>query len=109
MEIAHQFKAAQLSAKTQALINNRANGKATVNEGAMKAAKEFESVFITNMLENMYTGIEAEEPFGGGHAEKIYRSMQIAEYGKEISKNGGLGLSDHIYRELLATQEGVVK
>lgn len=107
MEIATQYKAAQLSAKSQALLNNKAGGKANINEGAMKAAKEFEAVFITNMLENMYTGIEAEEPFGGGHAEKIYRSMQIAEYGKELGKNGGIGLADNIYRELLATQEGV--
>ena len=83
-----------------------ASGKEAKNAAAMKAAKEFESSFLTAMLEQMWTGIEAESPFGGGHAEKVYRSMMVGEYAKSISASGGIGLADHVYREILSAQEG---
>lgn len=72
---------------------------------AMKAAKEFESSFLTTMLEQMWTGVEAEAPFGGGNAEKVYRSMVVGEYAKSISAAGGIGIADHVYREILKAQE----
>ena len=58
------------------------------------------------MLEQMWTGIEAEAPFGGGHAEKVYRSMVVGEYAKSISAAGGIGIADQVYREILSAQEG---
>lgn len=73
---------------------------------ARKAANEFEASFLTSMLEQMWTGIEAEAPFGGGHAEKVYRSMMVGEFAKSISSAGGIGLADHVYREILSAQEG---
>lgn len=76
------------------------------NPVVLKAAKEFESSFLTAMLEQMWTGIEAEAPFGGGHAEKVYRSMVVGEYAKSISAAGGIGIADHVYREILSAQEG---
>ncbi len=72
----------------------------------LKAAKEFEASFLTAMLEQMWTGIEAEAPFGGGHAEKVYRSMVVGEYAKSISAAGGIGIADQVYREILSAQEG---
>jgi Rod binding domain-containing protein len=52
----------------------------------------------------MFSGIKTDGPFGGGHAENVYRSMMSQEYAKSISKSGGVGLADHIYREILAKQ-----
>ena len=72
---------------------------------ARKAAEEFEAVFLTTMLEGMFTGLDAEAPFGGGPSEKTYRSMLTAEYAKEISKQGGVGIADQVTREMLAIQE----
>lgn len=76
------------------------------NQTAMKAAKEFEASFLTTMLEQMWTGTDAEAPFGGGNAEKMYRSMMVGEYAKSISSAGGIGLAEHVYREILSAQEG---
>ena len=73
---------------------------------ARKTAQEFETSFLTTMLEQMWTGIEAEAPFGGGHAEKVYRSMIVGEYAKSIAASGGIGMADHVYREILSAQEG---
>lgn len=71
-----------------------------------KTAQEFEAVFISEMLRPMFENIEAAAPFGGGQGEKIYRDMQIDEYGKAIAKNGGIGLADSVMREMIKMQEG---
>jgi Rod binding domain-containing protein len=71
-----------------------------------KAAVDFEAVFLTEMLKPMFEGLDAEAPFGGGNSEDIWRSFQIAEFGKGIARAGGIGLAPVIYRELLQIQEG---
>ena len=105
MQIASEYNPATLSLKSQQVINKSTQPHGDNHEAAMKAAKEFETVFITSMLENMFSGVEVSEPFGGGHSEKIFRSMQNAEYAKSMSENGGLGLAEHVYREIIAVQE----
>ena len=80
--------------------------KGASQETARKAAEEFEAVFLTTMLEGMFTGLKADAPFGGGSSEKTYRSLLVSEYAKQISQNGGLGLAGQITRELIALQEG---
>lgn len=73
---------------------------------ARNVAEEFEAVFLATMLEGMFEGLKTDGPFGGGSAEQTYRSLLITEYAKQISQNGGLGLSDQITRDLIALQEG---
>ena len=90
----------------KALAQKTKMGKELNLEQTHKAAKEFEESFLTTMLEQMWTGIEADAPFGGGHAEKVYRSMMVGEFAKSIASAGGIGLADHVYREILSAQEG---
>lgn len=94
------------SLAARAKVTPGALGTDGKNQAAMKTAKEFESSFLTTMLEQMWTGVEAEAPFGGGNAEKVYRSMVVGEYAKSISAAGGIGIADHVYREILSAQEG---
>ncbi len=70
-----------------------------------ETAQEFESVFIAEMLRPMFDGIKTSEMFGGGNSEKVYRDMQVDEYGKAISKAGGIGLADAVMREMIKMQE----
>ena len=73
---------------------------------AREAAKEFEAVFLTNFLKTMFDGVKSEEgPFGGGHAEKQYRGFMTSEYAKAISEQGGIGIADQVYGEILRMQE----
>ena len=72
---------------------------------ARAAAEDFEAVFIAQMLNHMFAGIRADGPFGGGHAETVYRSMMVNEYGRLIAQRGGLGIADHVMAEILKTQE----
>ena len=74
-------------------------------EEARKAAEDFESFFVAQMFEYMFAGISTDGPFGGGHGEKIFRSLLIQEYGKVIGGQGGLGIADAVERELLQLQE----
>jgi Rod binding domain-containing protein len=53
----------------------------------------------------MFEGIKPEAPFGGGNSEAMWRSMQIEEYGKAITKAGGIGIADSVYREIIKLQE----
>lgn len=74
-------------------------------EAIEKTAKEFESVFLSQMLSHMFEGLETDGMFSGGSAEKIYRSMMVNEYSKQISDGGGLGIADNVAQYMLRVQE----
>jgi peptidoglycan hydrolase FlgJ len=75
---------------------------------ARRAAREFEALFVSQMIAEMFTDIGADPIFGGGHAEEMWRSMLHQEYGREIVQRGGFGLADAVMREVLQAQEGPV-
>ncbi len=77
-------------------------------QAAREAAEEFEQTFLTTMLGSMFEGVETSAPFGGGHAEQQFRSVLLGEYANDMVKNGGIGIADEVYREILAIQEGKV-
>ena len=70
-----------------------------------KVAKDFEAVFISQMLQPMFQDLGAETPFGGGHGEDVWRSLQVQEYGKAITDAGGIGIADKVMREMIQMQE----
>jgi Rod binding domain-containing protein len=72
---------------------------------AQRAAQDFESFFLSYMLESLFTGIETAAPFGGGPSEKVYRSLMLEEYGKIMSHRGSVGIADIVQREILKLQE----
>lgn len=69
------------------------------------AANDFESQFVSQMVGQMFEGVEVDETFGGGHGEEMFRSLLVQEYGKSVTARGGFGLADQVYRELLRAQE----
>ena len=70
-----------------------------------KAAEDFEAVFLSQMLAQMWKGVEADETFGGGEAENTWRGMMIEEYGKQIAKSGGVGLAADVKAAMIQIQE----
>ena len=91
-----------------AAIQNRpvlAPGGTNNRAGAVKAAKEFESVFISQFLGSMFSGIPTDTMFGGGQGEEMFRSLMIDQYGKQLEQRGGFGLADSVTRQLLKAQE----
>ena len=73
--------------------------------GAKKASQDFEGVFVSQLLNEMYEGVSADETFGGGPGEDMFRSLMVDEYGKKIAAQGGIGLGQSVLRELIAMQE----
>ena len=74
-----------------------------------KAAQEFEAVYIGQMLEHMFKGIEVDPITGGGGSENIYKSLQIQEYAKIITDKGGIGIADALKAELIQMQAQEVR
>ena len=74
-------------------------------DAVREKAEDFEAVFLSQILNTMFKGIDTDGPFGGGHAESMFRDLQVQEYGKVIAKSGGIGIADAIVRQMLSMQE----
>jgi flagellar protein FlgJ len=92
-----------MNAVTGGKINTAA--KSLQGDKTEAAAKDFEAVFISQMLGHMFEGIKTDGMFGGGNAENIFRSMMVDEYGKMVAQSGGIGISGALQSEMLAMQE----
>jgi Rod binding domain-containing protein len=69
------------------------------------AAKDFEAVFVSEMMSHMFEGIETDPVFGGGQGEDIFRGMLIQEYGKQMAKGPGIGISDQLQKVMIQMQQ----
>lgn len=83
---------------------NAAKGGADLAK-TKEAAQQFEAMFVGQMLQHMWAGVDVDSEFGGGHGEEMWRSMLIDQYGKEIAKSGKLGIADAVMRQMLKAQE----
>ena len=70
-----------------------------------QVASEFESVFLGNMLEEMFAGVEEGDPFANTEGAETWRSMRTEEFARAISRAGGIGLAAHVERHLISLQE----
>lgn len=75
-------------------------------EAIDRAAREFEEVFLGEMLKPMFEGVTEPNPvFGGGKGEEIFSGMMVQEYAKTIAARGGIGIADMVKAEMLRIQE----
>jgi flagellar protein FlgJ len=76
---------------------------------AAAVSKEYESVFISQFLGSMFSGIQSDSITGGGQGEEMFRSLMVNEYGKSIEQQGGFGLARQMQAELLKHQQVAVQ
>ncbi len=76
-------------------------GKSSVRQ----AAEEFEAVFLAQMMAPLFEGLDGSGLFGGGSSEQVYRSIMVQEYGKAMSRSGGVGIADAVQKEILKLQQ----
>lgn len=76
------------------------------NPALRQAAEAFEAVFLTEMLSHAGMGATetGEGGFDGGAGEAAFSSLLTREWAARLSAEGGVGLSDAIYRSLVARQ-----
>lgn len=72
---------------------------------AQKVGHDFETMFLSQMLQPMFDTVEPDPVFGGGYGERMFRSLQVEQFAGAITRAGGIGLADSIAREMLRMQE----
>jgi len=93
---------ASMASQTPAAAAPKATGDAAKAEWA---AKEYESVFISQFLGSMFSGIKTDGITGGGQGEEMFRSLMVNEYAKGLQQRGGFGLAAQMKAQLLKHQE----
>lgn len=79
---------------------------ATDTARAAKAGRQFEAMYMSQMLTHMFEGIKTDGVFGGGSGEQMFRSLLIDEYGKMVANKGnGIGIGAAVQKMLLSHQE----
>ncbi len=71
-----------------------------------QTAREFEAVFIYEMMKPMFEGLDVDPVFGGGKGEEIFRGMVLQEYGKNIANKNITGLQTSVQNKLIELQSG---
>ena len=74
-------------------------------EQARKTGAEFEQMFIAQMLQPIFDAMPTDSVFGGGPGESMFRSFQVDEYAKAITRSGGIGIADAVARHIISMQE----
>jgi Rod binding domain-containing protein len=70
-----------------------------------KTAQNFEAMFLAQLLQPMFKGIDAQTAFGGGPGADVYKEMMVKEYGKIVAQAGGVGIAEDVQAEMLRIQE----
>lgn len=65
------------------------------NDRLSKVAKDFESIFLAQAFDQMFSSVKMGS-MSGGHAEKTWKSFMAQEYAKEVAESGNTGISENI-------------
>jgi Rod binding domain-containing protein len=65
-------------------------------------ANDFEAMFLSSMMQHMFTDIGDEGPLGNAKGVGVWRSMLTDQYAKAFVKAGGIGVANQIYKSLMA-------
>ena len=77
---------------------------ATTGDKARAQAENFESMFVSSMMQHMFTDTGKDGPLGNGPSIGPWRSLLTEQFAKGIVKAGGLGLANQIYKSIIAHQ-----
>jgi Rod binding domain-containing protein len=65
-----------------------------------QACRDFESIFIHFMLQQMRRTVPHNDLFNGGRAEEMMTTMMDGELSKSIAQQRSIGLASILYRQL---------
>lgn len=69
-----------------------------------RVGREFEAMFLAEMMAPMFEGLDTDGLGGGGEGEQMFRPMLVEKYAQSIAQNGGVGVAESIMRELTRLQ-----
>lgn len=67
-----------------------------------EVSREFEALFIKQMLDTMRKTIQKSELNDGGFAEEIYEDMLYDQYAQTMAKTKSFGIAEMLYNQLSA-------
>ncbi|WP_082733842.1 rod-binding protein [Polycladidibacter hongkongensis] len=70
-----------------------------------KKAKEFEAVYLNQLMQSMFSGLQEGGTYGSGPGSDAWRSMLLGEYANQLAQSGGIGLAETIKAQMLEIQE----
>jgi Rod binding domain-containing protein len=94
---------------SQGDLQNRALNAKSIKDKDLQyiedAAKDFEAMYMAEMMKPMFEGLKTDSRFGGGKGEEIFRGFMIEEYGKLMAERGDIGIADAVKAEMIRMQE----
>ncbi len=73
-----------------------------------KAARQFEGVFLGEMMSQMFHGVGTDPLFGGGEGEKMFNDLLVRQYGQKMANTGqGIGIASTLKKMMIQMQEDV--
>ena len=72
----------------------------TEDEALRLVAREFESIFIGELMKSMRNATFESGLFGQDRASKMYREMHDQSLAHEMALSGRFGIADMVYSEL---------
>ncbi len=83
-----------------------AHGKAREHQALVRAARQFEAVFLNQLMQAMRKTVPDNELFNSKGPMKLYRQMQDAETAKALAAgDGGMGIADLIVQQLSTRED----
>lgn len=70
------------------------------------AARQFEAMMLTQMMQSMFSGVSTDGAFGGGFAEETFRGLLLEAVGSQIAAGRGLGIAEHVQAQIAAYKAG---
>ncbi len=106
MEIGSEslFTASENMKSDQLRSYEKKNYKGMDDKKLKEVSQEFESLFINQLFKSMRSTVPKDEWLNGGLKQDIFEDMLYNEYSKNISKSGGIGLGDMVYKYLLTVR-----
>ena len=77
-----------------------------LSEKAQATAREFESVFLGQMVKTMMESVQSDGEFTGGQGEEMFRGVLAEKLGTEMANRGGIGLAPAVLDSILKLQQG---
>jgi len=74
--------------------------KAKEEKKLQEACKDFEALFINQLMKEMRKTVKKSGFIDGGNAEKIFQSMLDEKYSETMAESGDLGLGQMMFRQL---------
>ena len=90
------------------LKNQAESGKNQTDEKLMSVSRQFESIFIHQLLKSMRSTVQ-KSGLLDSHATRMYESMHDQELANLMSEKRSIGLADMVYKDLVRLEKKINK